>query len=1467
TGTVGSPGVSAVLATESTLHEFMLRYDTANEVRRRFTGNNEYLINEQSVSDYAQGRYFLLPDIRPQNLRVWLEDADGSFGSETVHDEDGIVYRLLTADQDYGFRPELGELSLSSILPEGRVLVHYTLGRISVGDSSYVGQIPVVRLQASEHSKHSDYEISKNSVDFSLQQGGDFEQYFVIPLNELYGFTSAVPGITLDDFSRVLNKDRSGGQAGAQGGVDAGDVQALVLYEPGLFSPFEIQAYYTVDANIEDALLRKANGAYTAIPFRNTAGGVQLSPKNSVQRSADPWKIRYPLLDIDAETARLYVPGFLSNTEATLSDTLLQFRSKIGEGLRIEDKIVPGSLSVYQNSRFVDNVEIVDGLLIFPENIGPLDDILIVYRTPDQAGQFASLSAAIGNRFFLSQNDTLELALSGALSLPREGENSPSGPSHIQLSGAYHLDGQFLKAGIEGSLRYTVTDTNGIFQPLQAASDSSFLAINAASLFPSAAPETVRLENSCAGDCAAIISILPNLNPNNRGQQVFRNFRQNGIILPRDTFQNTAEPEELTTAIGPYPALPAENDSISGTLAALEFTITGDEPWVGYQSSNSSALSDFISGFTISVFPESLNGRVHVFLQAGELNEDIDGDLNLDSQARPEQQGIPFTGASGELLAAYPGQAYYEGWQGLTEDINGNGRLDGDNPAAMVSHYLGLLDASDVGSWQNLSYNLTAVESARLKELRSLRIILVSDGHSDGSTEGRIFFGDQKIRRKNVIVLGETARIDLNTDHYVFSWTGNSFSELRFPLASIPQDLYESLEIELNGKDLASQESITVAINGTQLAQLSVDSEDNWKTLRINFVEKNISLLHSGNIEYTTPFSHSLGKGELKYLSFTLMAQETGALLLRPPEFSDSREIFSGGGQARMQWTPESAVLFPDSVFHMGISSLDLSAAAFSPGFGAAAAGLDGSIQLTGYLPFFLSSIFLRYYSDLDDQIHIDSSHSLTFDAIQGLKFTNIYSQQWMEGKQSAGVSQNFGITLDPAPWFYLNLSYQISAIKDDRRRDWDIDFTLGENPALHTALLFSINEEKSAEEIFESSYMTNYFNSIALLDWTQLSSDDFRRNTDIDISIGFGGENFSGELGVNALSAFDSLPNLNENFTQTLQAGFYSDSGIDVIINGKQKFFHQSSSYSGNFFDPLELLFEHAAINPYVFLPLYIIGVFSDDAGGSFFSSAGNDSVFRDPRRTFQEYEMGIVFRRDLNPSMYDLIIPRSAELDIIRKLEWIQGIQSDARSLKALITWQALNLFGKFGREPIFSFYESDEFSMNFQYRQNLDNIEDWRIGGELMPVLFELQPFSELRNTVDWKFASRGEASFSLGISSSLLWMTRLNTATNMATSTGFENLNTENESLGFEHEEAISLRFTALRESSSATALSLSEKPGFSILLRHGSALFFSDLGKFNADIAVAYTAESVKFEDYAYAHSIGLEINLILEISY
>jgi hypothetical protein len=94
--------------------------------------------------------------------------------------------------------------------------------------------------------------------------------------------------------------------------------------------------------------------------------------------------------------------------------------------------------------------------------------------------------------------------------------------------------------------------------------------------------------------------------------------------------------------------------------------------------------------------------------------------------------------------------------------------------------------------------------------------------------------------------------------------------------------------------------------------------------------------------------------------------------------------------------------------------------------------------------------------------------------------------------------------------------------------------------------------------------------------------------------------------------------------------------------------------------------------------------------------------------------------------PGRFDvgsLFIPRSLEASLSRSLEKKLDTSLDLLNLGALLRFSAINLFGAFGVRPLFSFYQSDEFShaVNTSFAIPKKSRLSWRIQDEMSMIFY--------------------------------------------------------------------------------------------------------------------------------------------------
>ncbi|MDR2618974.1 MAG: hypothetical protein LBC62_08900, partial [Treponema sp.] len=210
----------------------LVRYDAAVREERVFSGNRERIYGYADLSRPLRGVSFVLPDENLDTVpAVYIQDKNG-----TYTDTAGRRWRLAEASE-YAASARYGLLDL-------------TLGTYTGGAEEPQGMIAVAY---SAGGSPSPWTTSLGYYDTLGTPGTDFlytvQEYFDLSGREIA--LKAYP-------------QSGGGGAGTEkpGAVSIGGVPALVVYEPGTFSPFERQNRYRAQwgSSADAALVRLSSG-------------------------------------------------------------------------------------------------------------------------------------------------------------------------------------------------------------------------------------------------------------------------------------------------------------------------------------------------------------------------------------------------------------------------------------------------------------------------------------------------------------------------------------------------------------------------------------------------------------------------------------------------------------------------------------------------------------------------------------------------------------------------------------------------------------------------------------------------------------------------------------------------------------------------------------------------------------------------------------------------------------------------------------------------------------------------------------------------------------------------------------------------------------------------------------------------------------------------------------------------------
>ena len=671
----------------------LVRYDAAAREERVFVGNRERSFGFVDLSRPIRGTSFVLPDNNISDVRVFIQDNKGTLTEQ---------FPPPLSDKERRWRlAESSEFGVSAV--EGRL--ELTLGKYTGGVSEPEGMIAVSYTKGG---------LAAPWIP-SLQDGygtpglpesgflGDIQRYF-------------------DDAGKVIRLSAypQPGQMGAAaipGTVTIAGYQALVIYEPGAFSPFEKQNRYQAPASSSSSaeLVKLSTGelipGYQILApldklsaeslifdndqFLSQRGVYELIPEGP-RKPLEPQE-RWPLVNKENPHPELYLPGRLSFTE----DLGIRFTNYSSAGaFNIGTDVVPGSVQVFRNGISDPNFSYSSssGTVTLRNPAGFSEVIRISYLKQSSETRLGSLAAGVGAIWDPSGPFSGKLGLglrwnvtSGAFS-----ENGASSPGTVGLGAEAKWEHERLRAGLTFGLGFEQPDTTGLYRASGMEESEWILPLPAESSFITNVPSFI---SPPAPPFSFLLS--------ERADLVYRSYRDSSV-LTGTTLSDISGKGEVINRMGPYPAI--DNTLASQVLVAeFEFSDTGnplsDKTWTGFET------------------PLGLNGE---FLERA-------GKIKIPYRFMRFSEDPP---ADGELTV-------YIQIGALADKDSGNP----ENPNLLIQHKLFIPDTEEEynsadfhSSARIATINLTDDDRSRLQGAKYLRILVVWNKSlsSAGSLSGRV---------------------------------------------------------------------------------------------------------------------------------------------------------------------------------------------------------------------------------------------------------------------------------------------------------------------------------------------------------------------------------------------------------------------------------------------------------------------------------------------------------------------------------------------------------------------------------------------------------------------------------------------------------------------------------------------------------------------------------------------------------
>ncbi|MCL2185064.1 MAG: hypothetical protein FWB86_04305 [Treponema sp.] len=535
-GSTSSFGFYSRFGTERLNFHALFRYDTSSREEKIFTGSRERTYSYVQVWDSMRGVSFILPDTDiDQKVTVYIEDERGE-----IIDINARRWRIALSSE-YAFSASFGLLELS-IRPKGMVAISYSRSGNSTPWQTSMG--------------------SYNSSGFLF----DVQQWFnssgkIIRLEDYpqAGSNSSEPGVIIFNINEI----------------------ALVIYEPGTFSPFERRNLYEAPSSTSEraALVSLSSGdeisGYNLIPFDNSQTGFldMLGFSASVVSS----RTIYELLKDnnsrrDMQTmwplVQEYPEIYLMPSGIFSGDIALRFTNyNSNSGYFIGTDAIPGSVQVWrsgiQDTNF--NYNSSTGEVIMIGSVGQNEIIRITYLKKSSEANLGSIAAGIGAVYKGKSAFSALAAIGLRMNILDESYSNESQSSSglIGVSAKASWDYDSLKAYVTGAFAYEQTDITGLYRVSGMEGNEIILSLPSEHSF---------ISNPPSSNLA--------LNLLNRADLIYRNYFSNSILGSNLTDINSNA--SVVSGINrPYPA----KDRLLGENQVLvaEFDLNSNDKWTGYQ--------------------------------------------------------------------------------------------------------------------------------------------------------------------------------------------------------------------------------------------------------------------------------------------------------------------------------------------------------------------------------------------------------------------------------------------------------------------------------------------------------------------------------------------------------------------------------------------------------------------------------------------------------------------------------------------------------------------------------------------------------------------------------------------------------------------------------------------------------------------------------------------------------------------
>ncbi len=1327
-----SLGAEATLVSGESRHELLVRYDNNSSGRKVFVGENSVDEVRLPLSSYEQGIRLRLPDEQVDGLRVYLENPDGGLVGS-----DGRRYRLARTD-DAVADAETGIVTLNA-KPAGRVLAHYTRGAQTVGDVGLgIGAIASVAAD---------------------------------------GAVNPTPG-SERDFNFTIGALWPGGPAASALEVTVDGRTALLLHERGVFSLFDMQGTYLPGVSLpEDSWRIKARlverGGYDEAATRARLRIDSTLSRLVISLVDGPRDLQnlYPLLDEDSTGARLYGP-FRDDSEGLFDTEILLETLTPVSGYFLEPDILSGSVSVTRNgapeTRFT--VDTKTGQITFQTTIGPADRLEISYKRKGALLDNGDLVLAWGNRFALRDPFVAELAagfrwnaLPGAYS---EKPFTRTGAVLLSAGVSGALDN--LSLDVKTAVSYSHPDTTGRLR--LAGMEQSGLDVSV--------DENLAVPASAPGGTATQA---------NRGKLIYKDYRDYGplgsvtLLGPQASIPSShVYPYGTGSKIGPYNVDGGSTNDEDKSLV-LDFDLD-DDRWAGFQIpvlpgqplADLSNLEALITSYRML----ELTGTVDVSIQIGDVAEDVDEDGRLDEESSPSATGFLFndTGNGVTLLVGNGPKGEGNG-RVDTEDLDGDEHLQGVDGLSVVGETI----APVAGGWNVQTNRFDSDERRRLRRARAIRVFVRET--TGAAARGRLLIDRFALAGSTFAVVERSDGADTTTavrevaERFARDPPSrtleNAFKDVVKDVFHAGGEVQKVLEIETgtsqqwtvrgftsagtegaryravvhylrmpqwNAGQRISFELLDSAGKGIHWSFTPTASFSDWQEVRVDIDKKSLKLNDSTPSGASVAVDHHDSLVQFRIRSEALANDGSDALI-----YVDELHMASPEGSVGAAVAVDTELRVPGPLVRMGgvpiISDLRVREIAstvtpgFSPLYGRPEQAWGGSTRTEIGMGLPASRLDAHFVADwTDDEATVGGGHGL-LTAVGPVSFSDTFDLR--APGHDATFDRESRLRLSPLPGTAADASVRAAADEDRLTQEWSgsLASAAGRWNASMVAdfSLATLDYEHSERGYFDAWVMGYRFFAPQRAPLLERTS---RATAEIGLLPGPVGLALRVEPSARSQDS-DSGREQTNGLLARLAAPWEIGNRGTIITAAYQRQMETGETLpqQGDFRSDWSVFADDFARQSYAYLGVPLWELYDD-----------NDSFLRESAEvTSAVYspELQVEITRRPGSQIRHLFVPTKMLAVVGRTLERQGAITSDLSRYSLTYQTNAINLFGRSGSHPTFTFYDLDEFANSLTLSLNLDGGKRFDSGEVGLDTLVSMESSGGNQVSVSNRFSLTGES----------------------------------------------------------------------------------------------------------------------------